>query len=70
MSEKKLGTGLDVGTSFLVVAREDANGKITTTSERDAFFEIKPATKVHEKMIKKAIEKDKAKKHVDPYSVE
>jgi hypothetical protein len=61
MSEKKLGTGLDVGTSFLVVAREAEDGNIKTITERDAFFEIQPATKVHERMIKTAIEKDGAK---------
>lgn len=61
MAEQKLGTGLDVGTSFLVVAREGTDGKMSTTTERDAFYEIQPATKVHEGMIKKAIEKDGAK---------
>jgi hypothetical protein len=61
MSEIKLGTGLDIGTAFLVMAREDENGKIVTTTQRDAFFEIQPTTKVHEKMIKAAIQKDKAK---------
>ena len=61
MLEKKLGLGLDVGTSFLVVAREDASGKLYTKTERDAFYELVPATKVHENMIKTAIKKDKAK---------
>ena len=36
------GIGLDIGTSFLQVAREKAGGGTEFVSERDAFYAIKP----------------------------
>ena len=47
--------GLDVGTSFIVKAKEEANG-IKYTEFRDAFYVIKPTTPVATKMIEKGLE--------------
>jgi hypothetical protein len=35
------GCGLDVGTSYIVLSKED-NGKLTYKDFRDAFYVIKP----------------------------
>lgn len=48
------GVGLDVGTSFIVAAREN-NGNISYLDFRDAFYIIKPSTPVATKMIEKGL---------------
>ena len=47
--------GLDVGTSFLITAKESTDG-ITYTEFRDAFHRIKPATPFAGKMIEKGLQ--------------
>lgn len=49
-----MGLGLDVGTSFLITAKETEEG-ISYSEFRDAFFRIKPATKMAGKMIEKGL---------------
>ena len=49
------GVGLDVGTSFIVVSREEENNKISYIDFRDAFYVIKPTTPVASKMIEKGL---------------
>ena len=44
--------GLDVGPSFLITAEEVSDG-ITYKEFRDAFYRIKPATKIAAKMMEK-----------------
>jgi hypothetical protein len=46
--------GLDVGTSFIVLSREN-NGNIEYKDFRDAFYVIKPTTPVATKMIEKGL---------------
>jgi len=46
--------GLDVGTSFIVLAK-DENGSVTYKDFRDAFYIIKPSTPVANKMIEKGL---------------
>lgn len=46
--------GLDVGTSFIVLAKENKNN-IQYTEFRDAFYIIKPTTPVAAKMIEKGL---------------
>jgi hypothetical protein len=48
------GCGLDVGTSYIVLSKED-NGKLTYKDFRDAFYVIKPTTPVATKMIEKGL---------------
>jgi len=40
-TEKMLGKGLDVGTANLVAAKQNADGSITVTLERNAFLDVK-----------------------------
>ena len=47
--------GLDVGTSFLITAEEVSDG-ITYKEFRDAFYRIKPATKIAAKMMEKGLQ--------------
>ena len=47
--------GLDVGTSYIVASRENAEGQISYTDFRDAFYIIKPTTPVATKMIEKGL---------------
>ena len=50
------GCGLDVGTSFLQLSRAKTDGSGTVfTSQRDAFFEIKPSSPQNAKIIKTQI---------------
>jgi len=51
----KPGKGLDVGTSFVVLASEQEDGSIQYKDIRDAFYVIKPATPIAAKMIEKGL---------------
>lgn len=48
------GKGIDIGTSFIVLA-EEKSGSIKYTDFRDAFYVIKPTTPVASKMIEKGL---------------
>lgn len=48
------GKGIDIGTSFIVLAEEET-GSIKYTDFRDAFYVIKPTTPVASKMIEKGL---------------
>lgn len=50
-----MAKGLDVGTSFIVLAKSSEQG-IEYKDFRDAFYKIKPATPVATKMIEKGLE--------------
>ena len=50
-----MAKGLDVGTSFIVLASEGAKGKINYKDFRDAFYVIKPTTPIATKMIEKGL---------------
>jgi actin-like ATPase involved in cell morphogenesis len=50
-----MSLGLDVGTSFIVLAKQSENG-IEYKDFRDAFYKIKPATPVATKMIEKGLD--------------
>jgi hypothetical protein len=50
-----MAKGLDVGTSFIVLAEEGAKGKVTYKDFRDAFYVIKPTTPIATKMIEKGL---------------
>jgi len=56
--------GLDVGTSYVIGARETDKG-ITYREFRDAFFRIKPATPIAAKMIEKGLKGTKYFKDSD-----
>lgn len=49
-----MAKGLDVGTSFVVLAQDTAEG-VAYKDFRDAFYVIKPSTPVSTKMIEKAL---------------
>lgn len=49
-----MATGLDVGTSFIVLSKEN-NNNIEYKDFRDAFYIIKPTTPVASKMIEKGL---------------
>ena len=49
-----MAKGLDVGTSFIVLSKEE-NDNIIYTDFRDAFYIIKPTTSVATKMIEKGL---------------
>lgn len=51
----KLGKGLDVGTSYVVLASEHEEGTVEYKDFRDAFYVIKPATPIAAKMIEKGL---------------
>lgn len=57
--------GLDIGTSFLIAAREGGEGDVVYRDFRDAFFRIKPATPIAGKMIEKGLQGLKFFKDVD-----
>lgn len=62
MVEKgKICTGLDIGTNSLIAARLDAEGNILYKMQRDAFFEIKPVTRVQATAIQTSLDKKKYK---------
>lgn len=50
-----MAKGLDVGTSFIVLASESAKGKVAYKDFRDAFYVIKPSTPIATKMIEKGL---------------
>jgi len=50
-----MAKGLDVGTSFIVLAEENSKGKVTYKDFRDAFYVIKPTTPIATKMIEKGL---------------
>ncbi len=50
-----MSCGLDVGTSFIVLSRENESGNIEYIDFRDAFYVIKPTTPVATKMIEKGL---------------
>jgi hypothetical protein len=50
-----MAKGLDVGTSFIVLASEGSKGKVTYKDFRDAFYVIKPSTPIATKMIEKGL---------------
>lgn len=50
-----MAKGLDVGTSFIVLAEEGAKGKVVYKDFRDAFYVIKPTTPIATKMIEKGL---------------
>ena len=50
-----MAKGLDVGTSFIVLAEESAKGKVTYKDFRDAFYVIKPSTPIASKMVEKGL---------------
>lgn len=62
MSEEEVpkGLGLDVGTSFLVTGRFDADGKIHFKKLRDCFLELEPKTPINKTFIKKGLDDRKA----------
>lgn len=49
------GTGLDIGTAFLVSARLGENDEVLYKSYRDAFYTIKPVSKINAKFVKKGL---------------
>lgn len=50
-----MAKGLDVGTSFVVLASEGSKGKVVYKDFRDAFYIIKPSTPIATKMIEKGL---------------
>jgi len=48
------GIGMDIGTSFLQVARARTSGETAFVSERDAFFAIKPTSPPAARFIERA----------------
>lgn len=50
-----MAKGLDVGTSFIVLASEGSKGKVVYKDFRDAFYVIKPTTPIATKMIEKGL---------------
>lgn len=50
-----MAKGLDVGTSFIVLASESSKGKVVYKDFRDAFYVIKPTTPIATKMIEKGL---------------
>lgn len=50
-----MAKGLDVGTSFVVLASEGSKGKVLYKDFRDAFYVIKPTTPIATKMIEKGL---------------
>lgn len=51
-----MAKGLDVGTSFVVLAKDGANDTVEYKDFRDAFYVIKPTTPVATKMIEKGLQ--------------
>jgi hypothetical protein len=60
-----MAKGLDVGTSFVVLAKDGADGSIEYKDFRDAFYVIKPTTPVAAKMIEKGLHDKVFVKDVD-----
>lgn len=61
MAEDKICTGLDIGTNSLIAARLNNEGNILYKMQRDAFFEIKPVTKVQALGIQNSLDKKQYK---------
>lgn len=59
------GLGLDVGTSFVIAAREKKNGEVSYTEFRDAFYRLTPSTPIQSKMIEKGLQGKKFIKDAD-----
>jgi len=57
MSEEFLhGVGLDIGTSYIISAREyKEGGKIRYSEFRDAFLKLKPSSPIAKKMMAKGL---------------
>lgn len=50
------GRGLDIGTSFIIAAREmQGDAKVQYSKFRDAFFRMKPSTPIAKKMMEKGL---------------
>jgi hypothetical protein len=60
-----MALGLDVGTSFIIAAREDKEGKVSYTDLRDAFYRLRPASPIAAKMIEKGLQDKKFLKDSD-----
>jgi hypothetical protein len=54
MSEFKPGRGLDLGTSYIIVARNTQNG-VSYTEMRDCFFRLQPSTKIARQIMQKGL---------------
>jgi hypothetical protein len=50
-----MAKGLDVGTSFIVLASEGTKGKVVYKDFRDAFYVLKPPTPIAAKMLEKGL---------------
>ncbi len=50
-----MAKGLDVGTSFIVLADEGTKGKVIYKDFRDAFYVIRPTTPIATKMIERGL---------------
>lgn len=50
-----MAKGLDVGTSFIVLAEQTESGRVKYKDFRDAFYVIKPTTPIAAKMIEKGL---------------
>lgn len=50
-----MAAGLDVGTSFIVLAKDGKEDRVVYKDFRDAFYTIKPSTPVATKMIEKGL---------------
>lgn len=61
MAEEKTCTGLDIGTNSIIAARLNKEGNILYKMQRDAFFEIKPVTKVQALGIQNSLDKKEYK---------
>ncbi len=61
MEGEKICTGLDIGTNSLIAARLNNEGNILYKMQRDAFFEIKPVTKVQALGIQNSLDKKEYK---------
>ena len=51
-----MAKGLDVGTSFIVLASEGSKGKVLYKDFRDAFYVLKPTTPMVAKLKLKGID--------------
>lgn len=60
-----MAVGLDVGTSFVIAAREEGKGKVGYREFRDAFYRLKPNTPIASKMIEKGLQGKKFLKDTD-----
>jgi hypothetical protein len=61
----KPGVGLDIGTSFIIAAKEVKGGKVNYTEFRDAFFRLAPSSPVASKLLEKGLHNKKYFKDTD-----